>query len=207
MILFKFPAKFRFTTNIAINSLIAGFIIFFAANATNFFPLLSLERNKVVVGELWRLFTSNFVHFGWPHTLMNLAAFVICAFALLNTLSALRLLALIIVCCMSVGAGVYFFNPEYETYAGLSGAIHGFIVAGLLLNKRHAYWLNSIFIAVIFAKIIHEHQTDYQANELQTLLPVAVAYDAHLYGALAGLVFGISALVIDRVRASKQTGR
>jgi rhomboid family GlyGly-CTERM serine protease len=205
MILSKFSAKLIFITNLAINSLIAGFIIFFAASATSCFPLLSLERNKVVEGEFWRLFTSNFVHFGWPHTLMNLAAFVICALALLNTFSALRLLALIIVCCMSVGTGVYFFNPEYETYAGLSGAIHGFIVAGLLLNKRHAYWLNSIFIAVIFAKIIHEHQADYQANELQTLLPVAVAYDAHLYGAIAGLVFGLSALVVDRLRAAKKT--
>lgn len=198
MKLFKFPA------NLAINLVIAGLIIIFAATASTTFTLLSLERNKVITGELWRLLTSNFVHFGWAHTLMNLAAFVICAIALLNTFSVKRLLALIVFCCIAVGTGVYFFNPEYETYAGLSGAIHGFIVAGLLLNKRHAYWLNGIFIALIFAKIFYEHQPGYQATELQALLPVAVAYDAHLYGALAGLLFGIGALVLDRLEVAKR---
>ena len=177
-------------------------MLIFAATSSASFPILSLERNKVIAGEFWRLFTSNFVHFGWAHTLMNLAAFVICACALLYTFSVTRLLALILFCCIAVGTGVYFFNPEYETYAGLSGAIHGFMVAGLLLNKRHAFWLKGIFIALIFAKIIYEHQTNYQATELQALLPVAVAYDAHLYGALAGLVFGIGALVLDYLRTA-----
>lgn len=198
MKLFKFPA------NPAVNLAIAGLMLIFAATSSISFPLLSLERNKVVAGEFWRLFTSNFVHFGWAHTLMNLAAFAICACALLPTFSLMRLLALIIFCCLAVGTGVYFLNPEYETYAGLSGAIHGFMVAGLLLNKRHVFWLNGIFIAAVFAKIIYEHQANYQATELQALLPVAVAYDAHLYGALAGLVFGISALIFDHLRVTKQ---
>jgi len=198
MKLFKFPA------NLAINLAIAGLIIIFAATSSTTFTLLSLERNKVVAGEFWRVLTSNFVHFGWAHTLMNLAAFAICALALLNSLSVIRLLTLIVFCCLVVGTSVYFFNPEYETYAGLSGAIHGFIVAGLLLNKRHVYWLNGIFIAMIFAKIIYEHQPSYQATELQALLPVAVAYDAHLYGALAGLLFGIGTLVFDRLQSAKR---
>lgn len=197
MKLFKFPA------NLAINFVIAGLIIIFAAASSTFFTSLSLERNKVIAGEFWRLLTSNFVHFGWAHTLMNLTAFAICALALLNSFSVTRLLALIVFCCLAVGTGVYFFNPEYETYAGLSGAIHGFMVAGLLLNKRHAFWLNGIFITLIFAKIVYEHQPSYQATELQALLPVAVAYDAHLYGALAGLLFGIGALVFDRLHAAK----
>ncbi len=195
---------FKFPANLAINLVIAGLIIILAATASTTFTLLSLARNKVIAGEFWRLLTSNFVHFGWAHTLMNLAAFVICALALLNAFSVIRLLILIVFCCLTVGTGVYLFNPEYETYAGLSGAIHGFMVAGLLLNKRHVYWLNGIFIALIFAKIFYEHQPSYQATELQALLPVAVAYDAHLYGALAGLLFGIGALVFDHLQSAKR---
>ena len=164
------------------------------------FPLLSLERSQVS-HEFWRILTCNFVHFGWAHTLMNLAAFLLCSFALLIHFSASRFTVLFLGCCIVVGTGVYFLNPEYETYAGLSGAIHGFIIAGLLLNKRHAYWVNAIFIALTFAKIIYEHQADYQETQLQELLPVAVAYDAHLYGALAGLVIGIFYLIVDKINA------
>ncbi len=184
MKLFNFPASF------AIN-LIVGAIIIFFASADKLFPLLSLTRVQVAQGELWRLVTSNFVHFGWPHTLMNLAAFLLCALALLNSFPARQLLGLIFCCCLSVGLGVYYFNPEYGTYAGLSGAIHGFIVAGLLRNKHHPAWLNAILIGLVFVKIIYEHRPDYQATYLQTLMPVPVAYDAHLYGAITGLVFGL----------------
>jgi len=66
-----------------------------------------------------------------------------------------------------------------------------------MLNKQHKTLINSAVIALVFAKVIYEHQPHYHANELQTLLPVAVAYDAHLYGAISGFVFGIGCLVID----------
>lgn len=184
MKLLNFPASF-------VINLIVGVIIIFAASVDRLFPLLSLTRAQVTQGEVWRLFTSNFVHFGWPHTLMNLAAFILCALALLNSLPARQLLGLMLWCCLSVGLGVYYLNPEYGTYAGLSGAIHGFIVAGLMHNKRHPAWLNAILIALVFTKIIYEHQPTYQATQLQTLMPVPVAYDAHMYGAIAGLLFGL----------------
>ena len=176
---------------VAFNLSVVGAIVLFAAAPEVFFPALSLVRTSVENGELWRLFTGNFVHFGWPHTLMNLAAFLLCALALLNSFPIRQLLGLVLFCCLSVSLGVYYFNPEYGTYAGLSGAIHGFIVAGLMRNKRHPNWLNAIFIALVFAKIIYEHQPNYQATQLQTLMPVPVAYDAHMYGAIAGLLFGL----------------
>lgn len=182
---------FKFSASFAINLCLAGLLVVLAVTTDVLFPILSLARVQVEHGELWRLVTSNFVHFGWPHTLMNLAAFLLCALALLNSFPVRQLLGLILCCCLSVGLGVYYLNPEYGTYAGLSGAIHGFIVAGLMRNKRHPAWLNAILIALVFAKIFYEHQPDYQATQLQTLMPVPVAYDAHMYGAIAGLLFGL----------------
>lgn len=168
-----------------------------------FFPLLSLERAQLEQGEFWRLLTCNFVHFGWPHSLMNLAAFGIFSAAFASSFSGLRYVGLILFCSLAVGLGVYTLNPEYEVYAGLSGAIHGLFVAGLLLNKRHVWWVNLILVVALFGKIFMEHQPGYQATELQSLLPVAVAYDAHLYGALAGLVFSSGCLLLDFSRRQK----
>jgi rhomboid family GlyGly-CTERM serine protease len=136
---------------------------------------------------------------------MNLAAFQLAVFILIDTISAIGFICLIIWCCLSVGLGIYFLNPEYGTYAGLSGSIHGFLIAGLVLNKRHAYWINGIFIALLFGKIFYEHQPGYKATDLQDLLPVPVAYDAHLYGAIAGLAFGIFALLISKYRSPKHS--
>lgn len=192
--------SFHFTTSMYLCIAIGLLIALLAVLSSWAFPLLSLERTQVTQGEVWRILTSNFVHFGWAHTLMNLAAFLLCSLALLSNFSADRFISLLLFCCLVVGTGIYFFNPEYKTYAGLSGAIHGLIIAGLLLNKRHAYWVNGIFIAFTFAKIFYEHQAGYQETQLQELLPVAVAYDAHLYGAIAGLVFGIICLIIDKIK-------
>jgi hypothetical protein len=80
-------------------------------------------------------------------------------------------------------------NPELFFYRGLSGVLHGLIVAGLLLNSFRNRWLSFLFVGLIFAKIIHEHQLNFQENSLQALIPVMVAVDSHLYGATAGLTF------------------
>lgn len=187
---------FNFSTSFFINLGLASLLVVFATATNALFPLLSLARLPVAQGELWRLFTSNFVHFGWSHMLINLSAFVLCALALLNSFPARQLLGLIIVCCLSVGLGVYYFNPEYGTYAGLSGAIHGFMIAGLMRNKRHPTWINAFLIALVIAKIIYEHQPDYQTTRLQDLMPVPVAYDAHMYGAIAGFLYGLGHWII-----------
>ena len=190
--------KFKLPKNILISLLVSGILLVLAAFSDVSFPLLSLERDKVATGEIWRILTSNFVHFGWPHTLMNLAAFLIAGLILLDGISANRFISLLFVCCFSVGLGIYYLNPEYGVYAGLSGSIHGLIIAGLLLNTRHANWVNGVFIALIFGKIFYEHQSNYRATDLQNLLPVPVAYDAHLYGAIAGLAFGVCILLFDK---------
>lgn len=177
-------------------------ILLLAVESTLSFPLLNLSPSHVDQGEYWRLFTCNFVHFGWPHTLMNLAAFMLCAVFFLNEFSIIRLSALIAACSLAVGIGIYAWNPEYTSYAGFSGAIHGLFIAGFLLNKHHKMWVNVTLAITVFIKVIYEHQPNYQTTELQALLPVPVAYDSHLYGAFAGLMCGIIFLFMDKIQTN-----
>jgi rhomboid family GlyGly-CTERM serine protease len=152
-------------------------------------PLLEFNRAKIIEGEYWRILSSNFVHYGFVHTVMNLAAFLLVGFSLLLELNLKHYCLLFLCCALAVGFGVLIGNPELDFYRGLSGVLHGLIVAGLLLNHFQKRWLSYFFTALVFAKIIHEHQADFQENQLQDLLPVQVAVDSHLYGALAGLVY------------------
>lgn len=167
------------------------------------FPLLSLEPTKVSTGEFWRLLTANLVHFGWMHTLMNAAALLLCVLAFFAGYSLKKLSLLLLWCSASVGIGIYCFNPEYSPYAGLSGAIHGLIVAGLLQTRAYPLWIRVIALGLVMAKLVQENSTGYEATDLQALLPVAVAVESHLYGALAGLVFAGIDYLIQRLKRTE----
>lgn len=155
------------------------------------FSSLSLDAEKVISGEYWRILTANFVHFGWAHTLMNVAAFVLCTAALLSEISPLKYLSLLLICCLTVGIGIYWFNPEYRPYAGLSGAIHGLIVAGLIQTRAYPLWIKIVGLLLIMGKLIQENLPGYTATDLQQLIPAAVAVESHMYGAIAGAVFAL----------------
>lgn len=164
------------------------------------FDNLSLYSEKVNQGEYWRLLTANFVHFGWIHTAMNAAALLLCVLAFFTDYSLKHFSFLLIWCCAGVGLGIYFLNLEYSPYAGLSGAIHGLIVAGLLQTRAYPLWIRVIVLSLLVAKLVDENGADYAATELQALLPVAVAVESHLYGALAGLAFAGVEWLLQRIK-------
>jgi rhomboid family GlyGly-CTERM serine protease len=175
-------------------------IILLTVFERSFFPLLSLEANKVSAGEYWRLLTANLVHFGWIHTAINAAAFLLCVLAFFTDYSLKRFSFLLLWCCVGVGLGIYFLNPEYSPYAGLSGAIHGLIVAGLLQTRVYPLWIRTVVLGLLIAKLVDENRADYEATDLQALLPVAVAVESHLYGALAGLAFAGIEWLLQRTK-------
>lgn len=179
---------------------LAALVLLFALLGDRAFALLSLTRSQINQGELWRLVTGNFVHFDWAHCLMNLAAFLLAAYALLGSLSLLKLNGLLLWCSLVVGAGIYLLNPEYTTYAGLSGLIHGLIIAGLCYSRDHPLWLRGAALGLVIVKIAQEQNPNYQATELQALISVPVAVDAHLYGALAAVVFVLFDILIQKIK-------
>ncbi len=158
---------------------------------SHLFNTLSLDPTHTSQGQYWRIFTANFVHFGWAHTLMNTAALVLCTLALLSEMSLQKYVSLLLVCCLAVGLGIYWFNPEYQPYAGLSGAIHGLIVAGLIQTRAYPLWIKITGLLLIMGKLLQENLPGYEATDLQQLIPAAVAVESHVYGAIAGAAFAL----------------
>ncbi len=181
--------RLTFTPSLVLSVSLSALAIMFSAFGPSTEPLLEFNRTEIIEGEYWRLFTGNFVHYGFAHLAMNLAAFLLVGFSLLREISLRIYIPLLISSALAVGVGTLLWNPELSFYRGLSGIIHGLIVAGLLLNSFRNRWLSYAFLGLIFAKIFHEHQPGFQENQLQSLIPVMVAVDSHLYGALAGLFF------------------
>lgn len=171
------------------------------------FNSLSLNPEKTGEGQYWRLLTANFVHFGWAHTVMNVAALILCTLALLSEMSPLKYLCLLFVCCLTVGTGIYWFNPEYQPYAGLSGAIHGLIVAGILLTRDYPLWVRIVAGVILIGKLINENNGHYEANDLQMLIDVKIAVESHLYGAIGGLISALVAKIFIRATVRNTAGK
>lgn len=168
------------------------------------FHTLSLEPTLVSNGQYWRLLTANFVHFGWAHTLMNVAALILCTLALLSDIPLKKYLLLIIFCSTAVGLCIFLFNPHYQPYAGLSGVIHGLIIAGLLHTRDYGKWVKIAGLLLVAGKLIQENLPGYRATELQQLIPADVAVESHLYGAIAGVVFVLLANLANLVQKFKR---
>lgn len=194
--------KKYFSNHTVLTSLaLSAIILMLALFESYFFNILSLNPQKTSEGQYWRLLTANFVHFGWIHTVMNVAALILCTFALLSEISPLKYLCLLAICCLTVGAGIYWFNPEYQPYAGLSGAIHGLIVAGILLTRDYPLWVRVLAGVILTGKLINENNGHYEANDLQMLIDVKIAVESHLYGAIGGLAFAVVAKIFTWVAA------
>lgn len=183
-----------------ISLMLSAVILVLAGFESSVFSLLSLDPLKTAEGQYWRLLTANFVHFGWAHTLMNSAALVLCTLALQSELSIKKYLLLVLICCLGVGSGIFLFAPQYQPYAGLSGVIHGLIVAGLIQTRAYPLWIKILGLLIVMGKLVQENLPGYTATDLQQLIPAVVAVESHVYGAIAGAAFALGDGLIQQRR-------
>ncbi len=157
--------------------------------------LFQFQREGLAQGQLWRLFTGHFIHLGWPHALMNLAALGLLVYLLADGLEAASLLGLIVASSLAVDAGLWFLQPELEWYVGLSGVLHGLFAGLLLLQwfcRRERYlWL----ILLLSVKLGWEGMTG-PLPMTADLAGGPVVTVAHLYGALGGVLGAISVILV-----------
>ena len=199
--------KMNYTPTVFLSLMISVVVITLTLFEARLFDELSLAPEQVSNGQYWRLLTANLVHFGWAHTFMNVAALILCTLALLSEISPLKYLCLLMVCGLTVGIGIYCFNPEYQPYAGLSGAIHGLIVAGILLTRDYPLWVRIVAGVILIGKLINENNSYYEANDLQMLIDVKIAVESHLYGAIGGLVCAVVAQLFAWATIKNNAGK
>jgi len=151
---------------------------------------LRYERSAIQSGEIWRLFTGNLVHLGWEHLLLNVTGLILIWLLFGRQLSTRQWLIVTVVSCLAVGLGLLIFHPELDWYVGLSGMLHGLFVTGLLINLRNGYKLEWLLLLAILGKLAWEQYHGAMPGSAE-IAGGAVIVDAHLYGALSGIVTGL----------------
>ncbi|MCP5016609.1 MAG: rhombosortase [Ketobacter sp.] len=156
---------------------------------------LALVHDHISNGELWRIVTSQFVHLGFNHTVLNLVGYLIVSASFREDVTPKEEMFALLASVLGVGIGIYLFNPEISWYVGLSGAIYGILAHYLIIGWRRSAILSAFFGVFLLGKFYYEQFVAGPDTVTAGIIGGAVAIDSHLYGALTGLVTGTLSLM------------
>jgi rhomboid family GlyGly-CTERM serine protease len=152
--------------------------------------LLRYEREAILGGQLWRVFTGNLVHGGWAHLVLNIAGLGLIGLLFGQALNAQHWMFIFIACALGVGLGLLVLNPRVSWYVGLSGVLHGLFVAGALVDRYFPLRIRALLLGLLCGKLVWE-QLQGPMPGTATAVSGDIVVDAHLYGAFTGLVTGV----------------
>ncbi len=158
---------------------------------------LRLEGNAPGSGQAWRWLSGHLVHLGWSHALMNLAALVLIAWVFGSRFRAAHWLIITLGSVLAVDVGLLLVGPGVDWYVGLSGVLHGLVVAGaaaMFAGKERA--TAALILVAVALKLAWEIVIGPLPHAAE-LAGGPVLVEAHLWGALGG---GACGLILIRAR-------
>lgn len=155
-------------------------------------PALGYERGLIAEGELWRLLSAHLVHLNLNHALLNMSGLLMLGYYFRHDFSPASWLGLIALAGLVISAGLWWAEPALRGYAGFSGVLHALLYAGLVRTWKEMPWLNSLVLALLLGRLCWEHSAYYDENYLRGLINGRVIPNAHLFGALTGLAWGLA---------------
>ncbi|RRR42816.1 rhomboid family intramembrane serine protease [Mycolicibacter terrae] len=141
---------------------------------------LVLWSPAVAEGQLYRLLTSAFLHYGPMHLLLNMWALYVIGPSLEGMLGRIRFSALYLLSALGGSVAVYLLAPLNTATAGASGAIFGLFGATLIVGRRlrmDVGWVAAVIgINLVFTFTIPRISWQGHVGGLLTGLVVALAY-------------------------------
>ena len=147
-----------------------------------FFPSeLRYQRDAILTGEWWRLWTAHIVHTNYTHLAMNVTGLWMLLGVSYPVWTAQRLVVVLVILTSGISCYLLLFKPHLIWYVGLSGALYGlFLLSGvrLILIKDYLIGIPLIFL-VIGKAIMDTLQPDSMSA---TLINAPVVLSAHYSG-------------------------
>ncbi len=175
-------------------------------NAVN--SVLEYSRAGILHWELWRLLSAHMAHTNFIHGVMNAAAWVLIMGIVGGQLSWQRWSLSVFVMGLGISLLLFWWNPEINAYVGFSGVLHGLLSLGLmhsvvvLKDKLHAAAL-----ILLVVKIIREQWPGFNIQHLDHLIDASVVVDAHLYGAILGVVMFCVFYACDYLKSRERNSK
>ncbi len=177
--------------------LLTGIAVVLAIAADTGREWFSYDREAIAAGELWRLVSGHLVHLGLSHLLLNVAGLLLIWYLIGSAFDRSQWLLVLLAAIIAVDLGLWFREPQLLWYVGLSGLLHGLLVAGIAgsLSTRRIDVL--VLGIAVLAKLIYEQLAGPLPGSAEST-GGAVIVAAHLYGAVGGALG--AAWIMIRVR-------
>jgi membrane associated rhomboid family serine protease len=145
---------------------------------------LVLWSPAVANGDLYRLVTSAFLHYGVTHLLFNMWALYVVGPPLELWLGRLRFGALYALSALGGSVLVYLLSPLNAATAGASGAVFGLFGAAFVLAKRlnlNIRWVGALIgINLIFTFV------------MPAISSQSISWQGHVGGLVTGVLIGVA---------------
>lgn len=148
---------------------------------------LKYDRLAIVDGEFWRLVTGHLVHMGISHYALNMAGLLLVWLLTGRYFSLSGWVTVLLVTLAVTTAGFWFVDRNLLWYVGLSGILHGLLVAGSLRGLRELPGESAVMLCVVAAKLAWEQLAGPLPGS-ESVSGGNVIVNAHLYGAVGGAV-------------------
>jgi rhomboid family GlyGly-CTERM serine protease len=150
--------------------------------------LLAYYHTDIAQFELWRLITATFCHTNFNHLALNLTGLAVTIVLFIDTFKKTLLLPIIIFNSLFIGAALFLFEGDIKGYVGFSGVLHGLFsfaaISDVYRKDRWGYLLG----AGLLTKLAYEQFYGAQQNTID-IIDAPVLVNAHLYGAIAGVLY------------------
>ncbi len=146
--------------------------------------LLRYQRDALAGGQWWRLVTAHITHLGVEHAVLNALGLVLLWMLFARDYSPRAWLLIVASSVAAIDLGLWMGDSTVLWYVGSSGALHGVLAAGALAHLRRREPDGWLLGALLVGKLAYEQFV----GALPFLTGAVVVVDAHLYGALGGLL-------------------
>jgi len=160
---------------------------------------LRYERDAVAAGEVWRLLTGHVVHLGHSHMLLDVVALAVLSLLLAPYMRTRDWLLSTLCGTLSIDAGLFFLDPSIQWYVGLSGWLHAYWATGALNAVSRGQYYAIPLLLLLIAKLVYEGLLGPLALT-GDLAGGPVISEAHLYGAVGGVIAWLAGIAIRSVQ-------
>ena len=171
---------------------------------------LVCDRDAILAGEWWRIWTGHLVHFGWPHFVADAGLFLILGRLLERphpVISRLALVVMPVVIC----ATIFWLDPAMTRYGGLSAVNFGLLLflAANGWQKNWVDWFWPAVLAIYVGEVVLEtvYGNGHGGGMIQFDDPsVRVGTAAHIGGGACGILAWLASWLYGRRRARRSPG-
>jgi rhomboid family GlyGly-CTERM serine protease len=153
--------------------------------------LLDFDRQKIISGQLWRLWTGHLLHFSVQHAMINALSLLAVGVIAERELGAGRFFLAFFSGALIISIGLLFFAQNMLEYRGSSGLVMLVAVADgrLLWQSRAELRLIIAICGFLLALKIMFESLGLPLDLANLPDAIQVAWQAHLLGGITGFIF------------------